>query len=149
MLGIEVRGERVDQLLGHLDLALVELAAVLGDDVLAELVGSYDLVGEAHRGHRQDVVGRADRGEVLAVSQHEARDGDLLRVAHRLHEQRVGLLGALVGAEVVRVVEVDGVDVVEVDEVLDLDRPRLLRVDLLELVARDRPRTARAPPRSP
>ena len=34
-------------------------------------------------------------------------------------------------------VEVDGVDVVEVDEVLDLDRPRLLRVDLLELVPRD------------
>ena len=34
-------------------------------------------------------------------------------------------------------VEVDRVDVVEVDEVLDLDRAGLLRVELLELVAGD------------
>ena len=64
-------------------------------------------------------------------------DRDLVRVLHRLDQQRVGALGALVGAEVVGMVEVDRVDVVEVDEVEDLDRARLLRVDLLELVLGD------------
>src|SRR5262249_48337292 len=37
-------------------------------------------------------------------------------------------------AEVVRLLEVDGVDVVEVDEVLDLDRAGPLRIELGELV---------------
>ena len=53
-------------------------------------------------------------------------------------EQRVGLLGALVGAQVVGVLEVDGVDLVEVDEVLDLDRAGLLGVELGQLVAAQR-----------
>ena len=134
--GVEVGGERVDQRLGHLELLLGRLA-VRGVELVRDLVRRDDLVGEAHRRHRHHPVHRPQRGEVLLAAQHEARDRDLAGVLHRLDEQRVGLLGALVGAEVVGVIEVDRVDLVQVDEVLDLDRPRLLRVELLELVTGD------------
>ena len=133
LVGVEVGAQRLDQLLGHLELALGQLAAVLGDHVV-ELLRRDHLVGEAHRRHRQHLAHRADRGQVLAVSEHEPRHRHLLRVGHRLDQQGVGLLGPLVGPQVVGVVEVDRVDLVEIDEVLDLDRPRLLGVELLELL---------------
>jgi hypothetical protein len=72
---------------------------------------------------------------VLLVAENESRDGDLARVLHGLDEEGVGALGALVGPEVVGLLEVDRVDVVEIDEVLDLDRAGLLGVQLGELVA--------------
>ena len=56
-----------------------------------------------------------------------ARSPTLPDCLHRLGQQRVGLLGAVGGAQVVGAVEVDRVDLAEVDEVLDLDRARLLR----------------------
>ena len=136
LVGLEVGGERLDQLLRHVELALLGLRRLLGEDVVAQVLGLRHLVVEAHRRHRQDVVHRADRGEVLLVAKDEAGDRDLAGVAHRLDEQGVGLLGALVGAEVVGLLEVDGVDLVEVDEVLDLDRAGLLRVEVRELLAR-------------
>ena len=88
----------------------------------------HDLVVEEHRLHHQDVAGRADRDELLLGAQHDAGDGDLVGLLHRPQQEPVRLRRALVGDEVVRVVVVDGVDLVEVDEVLDVDRARLLRV---------------------
>jgi hypothetical protein len=134
LVRVEVGGQRIDQLLRHLDLALVDPHLVVREHAV-EVVGLDDLVGEAHRGHSQHAVHRSDRRQVLLVSQHEARDRDLALLLHRLDEQRVSLLGAGVGTEVVGLVEVDRVDLVEIDEVLDLDRAGLLRVELLELLA--------------
>jgi hypothetical protein len=61
-------------------------------------------------------------------------DRHLALLRHRGGKEGVGLLRAELRAEVVRAVEVDGVDLVEVDEVLDLDRFRLLGSHVLELV---------------
>ena len=97
----------------------------------------HDLVVEEHRLHHQDVAGRADRDELLLGAQHDAGDRDLVGLLHRPEQQPVRLRRALVGDEVVRVVVVDGVDLVEVHEVLDVDRARLLRVQRVELVGRD------------
>ena len=49
-------------------------------------------------------------------------DRDLAQLVHHLDEQAVRLGRVLVGHEVVRLLEVERVDVGEVDEVLDLDR---------------------------
>ena len=136
VVGLEVAGQGLDQLLGHLELALLGLLGLLLlEDLAVEVLGRGDLVVEAHRGQGEDVVHRADRGQMLLVAEHEAGDRDLARLLHRLHEQRVGARGALVGTEVVGLLEVDRVDVVEIDEVLDLDRAGPLRVELGELVA--------------
>ena len=56
---------------------------------------------------------------------------------HQLDQQPVGAhrpLGLATGDEEVRMVEVDRVDLVEVDERLDLDRPGLARLDRGELL---------------
>ena len=60
--------------------------------------------------------------------------------AHHLDQQAVGAQRALALAgrdQEVGVVEVDRVDVVEVDERLDVDRPRLARLDRRELLVGD------------
>ena len=57
----------------------------------------------------------------------------LLSDCHRVDEQRVRLLAALVGHEVVRLLEVERIDVVEVDELLDLDLVTALRLERLDL----------------
>ena len=64
--------------------------------------------------------------------------------SHRVEQELVGLRGALVRREVVRVVVVDRVDLLEVHEVLDVDRARLLRLERLELLGRDRHVVVRA-----
>ena len=135
--GLEVRRQRVDQLLGHLELAVRGLE-VLGRGHVVEVVGRHDLVVEDHRLHRQHVaLAGADRDELLLGAQHDAGDRHLAGLAHRLEQQAVGLPRALVGDEVVRVVVEDRVDVLEVDEVLDVDRAGLLGGDRVELLGRD------------
>ena len=53
----------------------------------------------------------------------------LLAFTHDLSEQRIGLVRRLTfGGQVVGGAEVDGIDVVEIYEVGDLDEPRLLRL---------------------
>ncbi len=86
---------------------------------------------EAQRRERQRLLTSADRDEVLLGPQHEAPEGGAIGLGHHLRQQPVGAHGAvgLAGRDqVVRVVEVDRVDLVERHERLDLDRPRLLRV---------------------
>ena len=80
---------------------------------------------------------RADRDEALLVADDNARDRHLVRLLHRVEQQPVGLRGRRVGHEVVRVVVEDRVDLVEIDEVLDLDRARLLGSERVELRRRD------------
>ena len=137
LLGIEVRGQRLDELVGDRELAIVDLDVLDGRD-LVDRVGVDDLVGEDHRRHPERVVAdRAHRDELLLGADDDGRDRDAARVAHGLEQQPVGLGAARPGREVVRVVVVDRVDVVERDEVLDLDRLRLLGIERLELARLD------------
>ena len=124
--GSKSAGQRLDQLLGHRQLALGGLGLVDGVE-LVEAVGRRTSSAKSIVAMRQHVARRADRDELLLGADDDARDRDLARLAHRVEQQPVGLGAAGAGREVVGVVVVDRVDLVEVDEVLDVDRPRLLR----------------------
>ena len=95
------------------------------------------LVGVAHGLEAQHAVDRPDGDQRLLRAQHEAADRDLVLVLHHLGEQAVGLGRVLVGHQVVRLLEVHGVDLGEVDEVLDLDLPARLGLERGELVGLD------------
>src|SRR5256885_13239365 len=60
----------------------------------------------------------------LFRSHDELRDGDLLGLGHRVGEQAVRLLAALVGAEGVRLLEVDPIHLRERHELEDVDHLR-------------------------
>ena len=130
---LELAGQRLDQLLGDVDLALVGLDVLGGGDVV-QAGGVDDLVGEEHRRHLEHVVvgQRPDRDEALLLADDDLGDRDAVGVAHRLQQQPVGLRAAGPGRQVVRVVVEDRVDLVEVDEVLDVDRLGLGRLDGVE-----------------
>ena len=70
---------------------------------------------------------------MLLVANHDLRDPDLLGLLECAHEQPVRLLAAVLGEQVVGLAEVDGVDLVQADEVTDLDRPRELDVEPVEI----------------
>ena len=117
-----------------------------------QLGGVVDLVGIDHRRHDQHAVLGAQGGQVLLRPHDEAGDGDLVLLLHGPGEQRVGLLGRLVGGHVVGRVVVDRVDLVEVDELLDVDAAAGLGVERRSArrrpPARTRPTRAGSPWRS-
>src|SRR4051794_31894191 len=123
---IPVDAQRLHQRDRRVELRLGRLAAAAGVDVL----GRADLVVEAHRRERQHAVADAHEHEVLLRAHHEPPERGAVRALHDLHQQLVRAqvaLGLADGREEVRVVEVDGVDLVDVDERLDVDRARLAR----------------------
>ena len=75
---------------------------------------------------------------MLLVADDDLRDPDLPGLLERAREQPVGLLGAVVRQQVVRLAEVDRVDLVEVDEVADVDRVRQLDVEPVEVLVLER-----------
>ena len=137
-------GEKRDQLLRHLQLALRDR---FGDREVVDLGLAADLVGEEERLQHQRARRGADRREIFLRTKDEPSDGDLARVLHRPNEQGVRLLGAhaSLGSDEVALLEVHGVDVHEVDELLDLDGlgllgaegPQLVGIEEYELVAVD------------
>src|SRR5256714_872264 len=79
---------------------------------------------------------------MLLVADDDLGDGDLPRLLERPDEQPVRLLGALLRLEVVGLAEVDRVDLVQVDEVADVDRPRQLDVEPVEVLVLERDEAA-------
>src|SRR6266550_5439880 len=71
---------------------------------------------------------------MLLVADHHLGDPDLAGLLERLDEQAIGLLGPLRRQEVVRLAEVDGVDLVEVYEIHDVDGMRELDVETVEVL---------------
>ncbi len=118
-------GETVDQLVRDAQFTVGDLRA--GGDV--EFLGVADLVVEVQRLEHDHVVGDAERGEILLRTHDEARDRDALAALHRGPQERVRLLGPLLRNDVVRLLEVDRVDLGQLDEVLDVDRACLPRLD--------------------
>ena len=132
---VELRRQGLDQLLGHLQLALARLGVRVGQAF--ELVLGDDFIGVQHGGDRQRLPQRPDRREVLLGAQNEATDADLVGPLHGFAEERVGLRGAAIRHQVVRARVVDGIDLGQLDEVLDLDRLGRLGIERLELLAGD------------
>src|SRR5205823_2481698 len=86
-----------------------------------------------HLVHHEPRTEGTDQHEVLLAAADVLPERHLARVAHRLGEETVGLLAALVGAEVVDVLEVDGVDPLEGHELVDVDGRAGRRLDRPEL----------------
>src|SRR5436190_16951642 len=135
LLDVEVRRQRSDQLLGHLQLALARLGPRVRQRLQVFL--GDDFVRVEHGGDRQRVLHGTDRRQVLLGAQDEAGDADLPRALHRLDQQRVRLVGPAVRDQVVGVVVVDGIDLRQVDEVLDRDRLGRARVERLQFFLGD------------
>ena len=134
--GIPVRAHRVEELGGDPQVAGIGLGA---SRQVVDLRAGHDLVGEAHRRHRQHTVEWPDGGEVLLVAHDHRADPDEALVLHRRQQQLVGLLGRVVGRhQPVGALVVDRVDVGEGDEVAQLDRPGRLRLQFGELVLVER-----------
>jgi hypothetical protein len=93
-----------------------------------------DLVGEEHLLERDHSVANAETAEMLSVAHHVFRNCCEPGAVHRLDEQRIDLVPTLVGPKIVRVLEVDRVDLLERYEVLDLDRLVALDLDRLEVL---------------
>ena len=94
-----------------------------------------DVLREEERLEREALPARPDQTEVLLAPEHELADRGHARLLHGPEEQHVRpplRLGAR-GREVVRPVEVDGIDVGERDEAQDLDRLRALERHRLEV----------------
>ena len=70
--------------------------------------------------------------------QHEAGNADPVRALHRLDQQRVRLRRAAIGHQVVGALVIDGIDLRQIDEVLDLDRLVGAGVERFQLLARHR-----------
>jgi len=71
---------------------------------------------------------------VLLVAEADLGDPDLAGLVQGLPEQRVGLRAGLLRDEVVGLLVQHGVDLLEIDELLDVDRARGLDRDRLEVV---------------
>ncbi len=127
---LEALGHVLDELQGEIELALARL---LGRREL-ELAHAAHLVREAHELEEDRVAVGLDAGEVLPRADDELRDAHLAGLAERLAQERVGALAAFLGLEVARPLEVLGVDLLGLDEVLDVDRRAPRDVRLLEVL---------------
>src|SRR3954454_5403928 len=114
---VEVTGHGRDQRLGHLQFLRPD-----GDLLVEEPeVGTADLVGPAHGVQHEDALAHAHGRERFPLPDGDLGDGHLAGVLQRVPQQHVRPDGRAVRLEVVGLLEVDGVDLVLVDELQHLD----------------------------
>src|SRR5439155_25235934 len=96
-------------------------------------------VGIEHRVEDEHAVVRTHCREVLLRAHDELPDRDLVLLLESLAQERVRLAATAfrVGREVVGLLVEHRIDLVEVDEILDVDRVALLRLDRFELLGRE------------
>src|SRR3989442_1162802 len=134
LLGAEgVRREAVDQLERQLELPLLDLRRL----ALLDLAEAPHLIGEVHRVQHEPALRRPDEDEALLAAHDELRERDAPVRAHRVGEEPIRLLTALVGAQVVRLLEIDRVHRREWHELRDVDDLRRLALEALELLVGD------------
>ncbi len=134
---VERAGHRRDELLGHLPLGGLDLD-LLDRDV--ELVGRPDLVRPVERLEDHDVAVRLQRGERLAVLDHDLADRGEPLLGEDLAEQRVGLPADGLGLDVVGLLEEPRRLVLgrrRRHELLDLDRADGLERDAGQVLVGD------------
>src|SRR3954471_167652 len=114
---VEVTGHGGDQRLGHLQFLRPD-----GDLLVEEPeVGTADLVGPAHGVQHEDALAHTHGRERFPLPDGDLGDGHLAGVLQRVPQQHVRPDGRAVRLEVVGLLEVDGVDIVLVDELQHLD----------------------------
>ena len=109
----------------------------------AHLVGVVELL------HHEHAVARAQQHEMLLAARGVLAERGLAGLLERRGEETVGAIAALVGAEVVDLVEVLAIDLVERNELEDVDGARRLLLERLELLGRENRRTGPWRTRSP
>ena len=94
-----------------------------------------DLVGIAQRLEQHAAAARLQRDDIFLAAHRELADADLLRRLQRIAQHDIGFLGQVVGGhDVIRLVEIDRVDVVVVDELDEVERLAALELDALDLL---------------
>ena len=118
--GIEVGNEAVHHLLGELQFRLLDLGAGYR---LVDLRLRADVLRQEERLEQERVALRADQAEVLGAAEDEPTDAAHAGLLHRLEQEDVGppLRGGRRRREVIGAIEVDGIDLVEVDEARDVN----------------------------
>ena len=107
VLGMELgRGQLANQPLRERPLLVADLW--IGPTV--DLARVLDLVGEVEPLKQEPVLVRTDRDGRRLAAPRERADGDPVRLLESLDEHAVPTLAVLAGAEVVGVLEVDGID---------------------------------------
>ena len=84
--------------------------------------------------HDEAVFHRPHHDEVLLAARRVFADGDAARVDEHLREQLVGARAALVGAEVIDLVEIAPLDLLGLQEFRDVDRVRGRGLERFELL---------------
>ena len=84
--------------------------------------------------HDEAVFHRPHHDEVLLAARRVLADGDAARVDEHLREQLVGARAALVGAEVIDLVEIAPLDLLGLQEFRDVDRVRGRGLERFELL---------------
>ncbi len=87
--------------------------------------------------HDEDAVHRPHQHQILLASRRVLAQRRAAGVLERLGEQPVGSLATLVGAEEVRLLEVEAVHLGEGNELVDVDGVRGLLVERLDLLGRE------------
>src|SRR5262245_35935154 len=120
----------VDQARCQIQLAVLDLRALS----LVDLAEIPHLVREVHRVQHEPALGGSDQHKAFLAPHHELGERHPVRLGHRVSEQPVGLLTTLVGAEVVRLFEVDRVDLRQGDELRDVDDLGGFALETLQLL---------------
>src|SRR6266852_6065859 len=122
-----------DEPKSELDLAVLGLHGLFPVD-LPEIP---DLVVEVHGVKNQATLEGADEDQAFLPAENETGDGDLLRSLESPRQELVGLAPALVRPQEVGLVHIDGVHGGEGHELRDVDVPRGLALQGLQLVVGD------------
>src|SRR4029078_563243 len=93
------------------------------------------LVGEEQGFEPKHTAGGTDRNEVGLGYQDEPPDADPTSILHRSQQHRIRLLGVALGHHDVALLEEPRIDIVELDEVLDVDRAARRGAHRFDLVA--------------
>ena len=126
----------IDQLLRELELGVLHLAGGNGDfGRRTNFVGVVELL------HHQHAVERTKEHEVLLAARGVLTERGAPGLLERRGEQAIRAVAALVGAEVVDLLQVLAIDLRERDELDDVDGARRLFLQRLELFGRERRRT--------
>ena len=123
------RRRLLDELLRELELRRPSLA--VGD---RDFGRRANLVGVVQLLHHEHAVERAQEDEVLLPARRVLAERGLARLLQRRGEQAIRPIAALVGSEVVDLLQIFAVDLGQRDELDDVDRARRLLLERLELL---------------
>src|SRR5580704_3638727 len=127
--GLKRSRQAFDKLLGERAFLLFDLSLV----GVAIFGCGTNLVGIKHCVKSEAVLARADDDDVLAIVHGNFCYARVARLFHGFHQKLIGPLASLFGENVIRSIEIDGIDFVEFDELENFHAVRGFRLYFVEL----------------